>query len=74
MNMPLKKLVVRAIVVHTCKELKHKNGMNVPFNDNVAIFINQEGNLKRFRVFGPDIQKLQESDLTKIVSLVPKVL
>ncbi len=44
-NMPFKKLeVVRAIVVCTCKELKCKNGMNVQFNDNVAIVINQEGN------------------------------
>jgi large subunit ribosomal protein L14 len=54
LNMPLKKLkVVRVIVVCTCKELKHKNGTCVQFNDNVAIVINQEGNPKGTCVSGP---------------------
>jgi large subunit ribosomal protein L14 len=53
-NMPLKKLeVVRAIVVRTCKELKHKNGTNVQFDDNAVVVINQKGNPKGTRVFGP---------------------
>jgi large subunit ribosomal protein L14 len=43
-NMPLKKFeVVKAVVVCTCKELKHKNGMSVQFDDNVDAVINQEG-------------------------------
>jgi large subunit ribosomal protein L14 len=54
LNMPLKKSeVVRAVVVRTCKELKRKNGMSVQFDDNVAVVINQEGNPKGTRVFGP---------------------
>jgi large subunit ribosomal protein L14 len=54
LNMPLKNLeIVKAIVVHTCKELKHKNGTSVHFNDNVTSVINQERNLKRTCVFGP---------------------
>ncbi|KAH9547660.1 hypothetical protein CY35_11G046700 [Sphagnum magellanicum] len=49
-NMPLQKSeVVKAVVVCTCKELKHKNGTNVQFDDNVAAVINQEG----ICVFGP---------------------
>jgi len=49
-NMPLQKSeVVKAVVVCTCKELKHKNGTNVQFDDNVATVINQEG----ICVFGP---------------------
>jgi large subunit ribosomal protein L14 len=74
-NMPLKKSeVVRAIVVHTCKELKCKNGTSVQFDDNVAVVINQEGNPKGTRVFGPVARELRESNFTKIVSLASEVL
>ncbi len=58
-NMPLQNLeVVRAIVVCICKTFKHKNGTTMQFDDNVAIVINQEGNHKGTRVFGPVAQEL----------------
>nr|YP_010188826.1 ribosomal protein L14 [Callicladium imponens]QZJ47629.1 ribosomal protein L14 [Callicladium imponens] len=74
-NMPLKKSeIVRAVVVRTCKELKRKNGTIVQFDDNAAVVINQEGNPKGTRVFGPVARELRESNFTKIVSLAPEVL
>jgi len=74
-NMPLKKSeVVRAVVVRTCKELQRKNGTSVQFDDNAAVIINQEGNPKGTRVFGPIARELRESNFTKIVSLAPEVL
>jgi large subunit ribosomal protein L14 len=74
-NMPLKKSeVVRAVVVRTCKELQRKNGTSVQFDDNAAVIINQEGNPKGIRVFGPIARELRESNFTKIVSLAPEVL
>ncbi|KAH9530619.1 hypothetical protein CY35_20G013300 [Sphagnum magellanicum] len=74
-NMPLKKSeVVRAVVVRTCKELKRKNGTSVQFDDNATVVINQEGNPKGTRVFGPVARELREFDFTKIVSLAPEVL
>ncbi|NP_904228.1 ribosomal protein L14 (chloroplast) [Physcomitrella patens] len=74
-NMPLKKSeVVRAVVVRTCKELKRKNGTIIQFDDNAAVIINQEGNPKGTRVFGPVARELRESNFTKIVSLAPEVL
>lgn len=74
-NMPLKKSeIVRAIVVRTCKELKRKNGTIIQFDDNAAVVINQEGNPKGTRVFGPVARELRESNFTKIVSLAPEVL
>lgn len=34
-NMPLQRLkVIRAVIVHTCKELKRDNGMIIRYNDN----------------------------------------
>nr|YP_010188802.1 ribosomal protein L14 [Funaria hygrometrica]QZJ47605.1 ribosomal protein L14 [Funaria hygrometrica] len=74
-NMPLKKSeVVRAVVVRTCKQLKRKNGTSIQFDDNAAVIINQEGNPKGTRVFGPVARELRESNFTKIVSLAPEVL
>jgi large subunit ribosomal protein L14 len=74
-NMPLKKSeTVRAVVVRTCKELKRKNGTIIQFDDNAAVIINQEGNPKGTRVFGPVARELRESNFTKIVSLAPEVL
>jgi large subunit ribosomal protein L14 len=74
-NMPLKKSeIVRAVVVRTCKELKRKNGTIIQFDDNAAVVINQEGNPRGTRVFGPVARELRESNFTKIVSLAPEVL
>lgn len=74
-NMPLKKSeIVRAVVVRTCKELKRKNGTIIQFDDNAAVIINQEGNPKGTRVFGPVARELREYNFTKIVSLAPEVL
>lgn len=74
-NMPLKKSeIVRAVIVRTCKELKRKNGIIIQFDDNAAVVINQEGNPKGTRVFGPVARELREYNFTKIVSLAPEVL
>lgn len=74
-NMPLKKSeIVRAVVVRTCKELKRKNGTIIQFDDNAAVIINQEGNPKGTRVFGPVARELRDYHFTKIVSLAPEVL
>nr|YP_009974067.1 ribosomal protein L14 [Marattia cicutifolia]QNH93956.1 ribosomal protein L14 [Marattia cicutifolia] len=74
-NMALKKSeIVRAVVVRTCKELKRDNGMRIRFDDNAAVVINQEGNPRGTRVFGPIARELREYNFTKIISLAPEVL
>nr|YP_004891445.1 ribosomal protein L14 [Pseudotsuga sinensis var. wilsoniana]YP_010184937.1 ribosomal protein L14 [Pseudotsuga brevifolia]YP_010204483.1 ribosomal protein L14 [Pseudotsuga sinensis]AET46404.1 ribosomal protein L14 [Pseudotsuga menziesii var. menziesii]AXQ02088.1 ribosomal protein L14 [Pseudotsuga menziesii var. glauca]AXQ02162.1 ribosomal protein L14 [Pseudotsuga macrocarpa]QVH34616.1 ribosomal protein L14 [Pseudotsuga brevifolia]UAV84908.1 ribosomal protein L14 [Pseudotsuga sinensis] len=74
-NMPLEKSeVVRAVVIRTCKELERDNGMMIRSDDNAAVVIDQEGNPKGTRVFGPVAQELRQLNFTKIVSLAPEVL
>lgn len=74
-NMPLKKSeVVRAVIVRTCKGLKRDNGIILRFDDNAAVVINQEGNPRGTRVFGPVARELRDYNFTKIVSLAPEVL
>ena len=75
-NMPIKKSeIVRAIIVRTRKEFKRSdNGSIIKFDDNAAVIINQEGNPKGTRVFGPIARELRRTNSTKILSLAPEVL
>ena len=74
-NMTLKKSdVIRAVVVRTCHSTRRSNGMVLRFDDNAAVVINQEGNPRGTRVFGPIARELREKNFSKIVSLAPEVL
>ena len=74
-NMPTKKSdVVRAVIVRTKKGIRRQNGMFLKFDDNAAVIINKEGNLRGTRVFGPIARELRERNFTKILSLAPEVV
>ncbi len=74
-NMPTKKSdVVRAVIVRTKKGIRRTNGMNIKFDDNAAVIVNKEGNLRGTRVFGPIARELRDRNFTKIISLAPEVL
>jgi large subunit ribosomal protein L14 len=74
-NMALKKSdVVRAVVVRTAHGVQRPNGMTLRFDDNAAVIINQEGNPKGTRVFGPVARELREKNFSKIVSLAQELL
>nr|YP_009105610.1 ribosomal protein L14 [Xylochloris irregularis]AIT94330.1 ribosomal protein L14 [Xylochloris irregularis] len=74
-NMALKKsAVVRAVIVRTSKGVSRDNGTRISFDENAAVVINQEGNPRGTRVFGPIARELRDRNFTKIVSLAPEVL
>lgn len=74
-NMPTKKSdVVRGVIVRTKKGVRRPNGMNIKFDDNAAVIVNKEGNLRGTRVFGPIARELRDRNFTKIISLAPEVL
>jgi large subunit ribosomal protein L14 len=74
-NMAVKKSdVVRAVVVRTRKNLRRESGMSIRFDDNAAVLINNDGNPRGTRVFGPVARELRDKNFTKIVSLAPEVL
>ena len=74
-NMAVKKSdVVRAVIVRTRKSLRRDSGMSIRFDDNAAVLINNDGNPRGTRVFGPVARELRDKNFTKIVSLAPEVL
>ena len=74
-NMPVKKSdVIKAVVVRTRKGLRRESGMSIRFDDNAAVLINETGNPRGTRVFGPVARELRDKNYMKIVSLAPEVL
>ena len=66
--------VSRAVVVRTKKELRRKDGSYIRFEDNAAILLNENDEIKGTRVFGRVARELREKNFMKIVSLAPEVL
>jgi large subunit ribosomal protein L14 len=67
-------MLLRAVIVRTKKSLRRSSGMSIRFDDNAAVIINQDGNPRGTRVFGPVARELRDKSFTKIVSLAPEVL
>ena len=59
--------VVKAVVVRTVKETRRKDGSYIRFDENAAVVINDDGNPKGTRIFGPVARELREKDFMKIV-------
>lgn len=66
--------VSRAVVVRTKKEVRRKDGTYIRFDENAAVLINNQGEPRGTRIFGPVARELREKQFTKIVSLAPEVL
>ena len=66
--------VSRAVVVRTKKEVRRKDGSYIRFEDNAAILLNENDEIKGARVFVPVARELREQNFMKIVSLAPEVL
>lgn len=66
--------VAKAVVVRTTKETRRKDGTYIRFDDNAAVLIDQAGEPRGTRIFGPVARELREKRYMKIVSLAPEVL
>ncbi|MCD7953966.1 MAG: 50S ribosomal protein L14 [Synergistaceae bacterium] len=66
--------VVKAVIVRTKKEIRRKDGSYVRFDDNAAVVIDNNGDPKGTRIFGPVARELRENKYMRIVSLAPEVV
>lgn len=66
--------VVRAVIVRTKKELRRADGTYVRFDDNAAVIIDNNGEPKGTRIFGPVGRELRAKKYMRILSLAPEVV
>ena len=66
--------VVRAVIVRTVKEHGRPDGSYIKFDENAAVIVDDSGNPKGTRIFGPVARELRERGFMKIVSLSQEVL
>ena len=66
--------VSTAVVVRVKKEIRRPDGSYIRFDDNACVLLNQAGEMRGTRIFGPVPRELRAKNHMKIVSLAPEVL
>ena len=66
--------VVKGVIVRTKYATKRSDGSYIRFDDNAVVLLNEVGEMKGTRIFGPVGRELRDKQYMKIVSLAPEVL
>jgi len=64
----------KAVIVRTTRPVRRNDGSYIRFSDNAAVIVNDQGEPRGTRIFGPVARELRERNYMKIVSLAPEVL
>jgi large subunit ribosomal protein L14 len=68
-----KGIVSKAVIVRTKKEVRRADGSYIRFDDNACVLLNNSGDIRGSRIFGPVARELRATNM-KIISLAPEVL
>ena len=68
-----KGIVSKAVIVRTKKEVRRQDGTYIRFDDNACVLLNNAGEIRGSRIFGPVARELRTTNM-KIISLAPEVL
>jgi large subunit ribosomal protein L14 len=66
--------IVRSVVVRSKKEVRRSDGSYIRFDENAVVVIDNHGNPRGSRVFGPIAREVREKGFVKIASLAPEVV
>lgn len=66
--------LVKGVVVRTTFPIKRIDGTSVRFDSNALVVIDDVGNPRGTRVFGPVARELRSLEFMKIISLAPEVV
>ncbi len=66
--------VVKAVVVRTKRYIKRSDGSWLRFDTNSCVIIDEKGNPKGTRIFGPVAREVRDRGYIKISSLAPEVI
>jgi len=64
----------KGIIVRTKSPIRRADGTYVRFDSNAIVMIDDAGNPRGTRVFGPVARELRNMDYMKIISLAPEVV
>ncbi|MDX1623743.1 MAG: 50S ribosomal protein L14 [Gemmatimonadota bacterium] len=66
--------VARAVIVRTNKETRRDDGTYIKFDENAGVIVDDAGEPRGTRIFGPVARELREKRYMRIISLAPEVL
>ncbi len=66
--------VVRSVIVRSKKENRRNDGSYIRFDENAAVVIDNHGNPRGSRIFGPIAREVREKGFTRIASLAQEVV
>jgi large subunit ribosomal protein L14 len=66
--------VVRVVIVRSVTGVHRSDGSHIKFDDNAGVLINDDGNPRGTRIFGPVARELRDKRFMKIVSLAQEVV
>jgi len=64
----------KAVIVRTKSTIRRPDGSCLRFDGNAAVIIDDNGNPRGTRIFGPVARELRDNNFMKLVSLAPEVL
>ena len=64
----------KGVIVRTKSRIRRSDGTYVRFDTNAVVLIDDAGNPKGTRVFGPVARELRNMEYMKIISLAPEVV
>lgn len=65
--------VIKVVIVRTKKEVRRDDGSYIKFDDNAGVVVDNDGNLRATRIFGPIAREVRDAGYTKIISLAQEV-
>lgn len=65
--------IVRVVLVRSRKEVRRADGSYIKFDENAAVVIDKDNNMRATRIFGPIAREIRDAGFNKIVSLAPEV-
>ena len=66
--------VVKAVIVRTRRDIRRKDGSTLKFDTNSCVIIDEKGNPKGTRIFGPIAREIRDRGFIKISSLALEVI
>ena len=69
-----KKDIVKCVVVRTRKAFKRPDGSSVRFDDNAVVIVDEKGEPKATRIFGPVPREVKGKGFEKVFSMAEEIV